>query len=218
MEAVVGGLAGAAFGALLAVAGRRVRSGEAHPPGWSAPLLVAGSAAAFSGCQLEFPDDPFVAWLLGPSLGVLLALGLIDLRRRLIPNAILGPAFAPAVAAIVVGAVTDRHVDLVAAAIGMAALGGLLLVAYLVRPSQMGFGDVKLAAFIGLVLGSQGLRYVAVAGVVGLLAGGVGGAVLLLSGRGRTAGFAYGPFLVVGAFVAAFLAPEIARGYLSAFS
>jgi len=211
-------VAGVTFGAVLAALARRVRSGDPQPPPWVGPLVALGSGALFAGSIVDFRKDPFVGWFIGPFLAVLLVLGLIDLRRRLIPNAILYPAFGAAVLAVGIGAATGRHVDLARAAAGMALLGGVLLFAYLIRPSQMGFGDVKLAGLIGLGLGSQGLRYVAVAGVLGLLAGGLGGAALLLLGRARRSAFSYGPFLVAGAIAAAFGAPEIAQAYLSRFA
>jgi leader peptidase (prepilin peptidase)/N-methyltransferase len=107
--------------------------------------------------------------------------------------------------------------DLVGAAIGFGALGGGLLLVALARPGAMGMGDVKLAALIGLVLGVQGLRYVAVAASLALLAGGIRGVVALLAGRSRKDAIQFGPFLSAGAVVAAFLASRVAGAYLSLF-
>jgi leader peptidase (prepilin peptidase)/N-methyltransferase len=77
-------------------------------------------------------------------------------------------------------------------------------------------GDVKLAALIGLVLGSLGLSYVAVAAGVGVVAGGLGAVVALAILRmGRKQQIPFGPFLAGGAVVAALAAPEISRLYLS---
>ena len=74
-------------------------------------------------------------------------------------------------------------------------------------------GDVKLAALIGLVLGSLGLSYVAVAAGAAILAGGLGAvAVLAMGGRRRTIPF--GPYLAVGAAVAAFAGPQLSSAYL----
>ena len=75
-------------------------------------------------------------------------------------------------------------------------------------------GDVKLAALIGLVLGSLGLRYVTVAAGVGILLGGVGAIVALIAGASRKQAIPFGPFLAAGALVAAFLAPQISSVYL----
>ena len=76
-------------------------------------------------------------------------------------------------------------------------------------------GDVKLAGVIGLVLGSLGLSYVAVAAAAAVLAGGVGSvAVLVASGGGRGKTIPFGPYLAVGAVVAAFAAPHLSAAYL----
>jgi leader peptidase (prepilin peptidase)/N-methyltransferase len=92
---------------------------------------------------------------------------------------------------------------LVRAVICMAVLFALYLAMATLSPSgSMGFGDVKLAGLIGLVLGWLGLSEM----VVGLLAGFVVGgltAVLFLVGRrvGLRSHIAYGPAMLVGAFI-----------------
>jgi len=91
----------------------------------------------------------------------------------------------------------------------------VLLVALAV-PQGMGMGDVKLAAFIGLVLGSFGLSYVGVAAGVGVIGGGLGALIALAVLRlGRKRQIPFGPFLAGGAMVAAVAAPQIADLYLS---
>jgi leader peptidase (prepilin peptidase)/N-methyltransferase len=79
----------------------------------------------------------------------------------------------------------------------------------------MGMGDVKLAALIGLVLGSLGLSYVAVAAAAAVLAGGLGAvAALALSGGGRGKTIPFGPYLALGAAMAAFVGPQVSHAYL----
>ena len=81
----------------------------------------------------------------------------------------------------------------------------------------MGLGDVKLAALIGLVLGSLGLVYVAVAAAAAFLIGGilaVGALVVLHVDRKHAMPF--GPSLAAGAVVAVFLAPRVAAWYSAA--
>jgi len=76
-------------------------------------------------------------------------------------------------------------------------------------------GDVKLAALIGLVLGALGLRYVAVAAAVAILAGGIGAiALMVLTQASRRSKIPFGPYLAAGAVVAAFIAPGVASWYL----
>ena len=77
-------------------------------------------------------------------------------------------------------------------------------------------GDVKLAALIGLVLGALGLKYVAVAAAIAILAGGLGAiALMAFAGASRRSKIPFGPYLAAGAIVAAFIAPGVASWYLS---
>ncbi len=81
---------------------------------------------------------------------MLAAITLTDLERRIIPNSIL---LAGAVAGLAIVAVTDPS-SLPERGIAAAAAGGLLLLIALAYPRGMGMGDVKLAAVMGLYLGS----------------------------------------------------------------
>jgi leader peptidase (prepilin peptidase) / N-methyltransferase len=71
---------------------------------------------------------------------------------------------------------------------------------------------------IGVVLGSLGLRYVAVAAAGAVLFGGVGGIVALAMGRDRKSMIPFGPYMAAGAVVAAFWAEPIADWYLRSFA
>ena len=178
------------------------------------PLTELATTALFVGATLAFPDV-FVAALMAPFLGLLLALALIDVEHRIIPNAILYPTLLLFAVTLVVGAVLGRHVDLAGEALGFLIFGGGLLVVALISPRGMGMGDVKLAALIGLVLGSQGLRYVAVAAGVAVLAGGLGAVAALLAGRSRKSAIPFGPYLAAGGMTAAFWGASLARTYVS---
>jgi leader peptidase (prepilin peptidase)/N-methyltransferase len=180
------------------------------------PLTELACGALFAGASRAFPDT-YVAAAMAVFLGVMLALALIDLEHSILPNAVVYPSLALFAVVVMTGALTGRHVDLVWAAIGFVALAGGLLLVALARPGVMGMGDIKLAALIGLVLGAQGLQYVAVAASLALLAGGIGGVVALLAGRSRKDAIPFGPFLSAGAVAAAFLAPRVAGAYLSLF-
>jgi leader peptidase (prepilin peptidase)/N-methyltransferase len=86
-------------------------------------------------------------------------------------------------------------------------------------PGGLGMGDVKLAALIGLVLGSMGLSLVGVAAFLGIVGGGlaaVGAMAILRYGRKRQIPF--GPFLAGGAAVTALVGAPIASAYLSLLS
>jgi leader peptidase (prepilin peptidase)/N-methyltransferase len=177
------------------------------------PLTELATAGLFVGAALEF-DSIWAAAMMAPFLGLMLALSVIDVRHRIIPNRLVYPSLLAFGAYIVVIALAGGGLDAVRAAIGMLAYGGSLLLVAIVSPRGMGMGDVKLASLIGLVLGALGLRYVAVAAGAGILMGGVGGIAALIGGVSRKQAIPFGPFMAAGALVAAFLAPQISSVYL----
>jgi leader peptidase (prepilin peptidase)/N-methyltransferase len=178
-------------------------------------LTELATGALFAAAAL-IHDHLFIAALVAPFLGVMLGVALIDARWRIVPNSVVYPALVLALVAVLVGHVAGGGVDAVTGLIGLAAYAGPLFLVALAIPHGMGMGDVKLAALIGLVLGSLGLSYVAVAAGVGVVAGGLGAVIALAILRmGRKQQIPFGPFLAGGAAVAALAAPEISRLYLS---
>ena len=104
--------------------------------------------------------------------------------------------------AIVLTAVFEPHL-LTERLIAGAAAGGFLLVAVLAYPAGMGMGDAKLAAVMGLVLGSS----VAPAMLIALVTGTVVGAVVIARkgvNEGRKTAIPFGPFLAFGSVTALF--------------
>jgi leader peptidase (prepilin peptidase) / N-methyltransferase len=84
-------------------------------------------------------------------LAWLVALSAFDIRERRLPNYLT----LPGAAVVLVGAaVLGRGAG---AALGGAALFVVYLVVYLLRPSAMGAGDVKLAVGVGALTGSFGI-------------------------------------------------------------
>ena len=81
-------------------------------------------------------------------------------------------------------------------------------------PGGMGFGDVKLAGVLGLFLGFLGWPTLGVGMFAGFLAGGIFGVALMLAGRGRKAAIAFGPWMLLGAWVGILGGPAIFRAYL----
>jgi leader peptidase (prepilin peptidase) / N-methyltransferase len=179
------------------------------------PLVELATAALFAAAA-ALVDPIYAASLAAPFLGIMLAIAVIDARHRVVPNRIVYPSLALFAVAIVVGDLAGGGVDALDAGIGLALYGVPLLLVALAVPQGMGMGDVKLAALIGLVLGSFGLSYVGVAAGVGVIGGGIGALVALaLLGAGRKDQIPFGPFLAGGAVVAALLAPRISDFYLS---
>jgi leader peptidase (prepilin peptidase)/N-methyltransferase len=101
---------------------------------------------------------------------------------------------------------------LVGALVGGAFYAGFLLVFHLISPASLGYGDVRLAGLIGLVVGwlgwspdlpVQGPLSAAVgAAFVGALVGSLVGLVLLVARR-RSRPFPFGPSLALGAVIVA---------------
>ena len=96
-------------------------------------------------------------WVVIPPLILvvaLMALSVIDLYVYRLPDLIVFPALGvSAVAMVVVAFAIDHPEALGRAAAGALGYFGLLLVAHLISPRGMGFGDVKLALLLGLHLG-----------------------------------------------------------------
>jgi leader peptidase (prepilin peptidase) / N-methyltransferase len=177
------------------------------------PLIELATAALFVAAALRFRGI-YVSAIMGPFLGVLLAVALIDAEHRIVPNAVVYPSLILFSAAVLVGAVLGRGLSLSGAGLGLLLFGIGTLAVALVRPGGLGMGDVKLAALMGLVLGSLGLRFVAVAAGLGILLGGIGGLAALAAGHSRKSTIPFGPYLAAGAIAAAFVGGAIARWYL----
>lgn len=177
------------------------------------PLTELATGVMFVGVALWF-SDPWQAALLAPFLGVLVAISVIDIRHKKIPNRLVYPSVVLAAAFIVVADLAGGGLDARSALVGFLAYGLGLLVIAVIAPRGMGMGDVKLAALIGLMLGSVGLESVAVAAGAAVLFGGVGAIVALLGGASRKTGLPFGPFMAAGAAVATFAAEPIADAYL----
>jgi leader peptidase (prepilin peptidase)/N-methyltransferase len=172
------------------------------------PLTEGLTGALFAAVVLGHGTSHTI-WLDLIFVAALVAITLIDLEHRIIPNRILAPL---AVAAIVLTAVFEPH-QLVEHLIAGAAAGGFLFAAVMAYPAGMGMGDVKLAAVMGLVLG----RGVAPAMFIALIAGTVVGVgVMARKGvqAGRKTKVPFGPFLALGGIVAIFAGDALVNVYL----
>ncbi|HEX5996502.1 MAG TPA: A24 family peptidase [Jiangellales bacterium] len=161
--------------------------GAATAAGWAA--LAAGVGSAF-----ELPAYLFVAWV-----GV--ALSYIDIREHRLPDWLNYTAFVGAATILAVAALVDGgwgaygRAWLAAAAmtIGYAVLA-------LLRPGELGLGDVKLAASLGLILGWIGWGHVLHGAFAGFLLGGLFSIGLLVTGRAtKRSHIPFGPFMLAGA-------------------
>jgi leader peptidase (prepilin peptidase)/N-methyltransferase len=145
-----------------------------------------------------------------------LAVTLTDVDHQLIPNRILFPGMGIAAVLLVTGAVLNDGGDgLARAVVAAVAYFLFLLIVALIARGGFGMGDVKLALLLGLFLGYIGWDALGVGFTLAILLGGLASVLLLVfTRRGRRAKFAYGPFLVAGAWIGLFWGPQIADWYL----
>ena len=174
-------------------------------PGPAVPApVVAGTTALLCGvAALRFGASPELpAYLVLAVAGVLLAV--IDLRHRLLPNRVVGPALvAGALLLTGAAAVDGRWDDLARAALGAVVLFAIFLVLALISPSALGMGDVKLAGLLGLHLGWLGWDAVLLGAAAGFVVQAVLSLVLLASRRIDLRGeLPFGPAMLAGAVLA----------------
>jgi len=172
------------------------------------PAVEALTAALIVACIAVFGPTSYGALAAG-FCTVLVALAAIDAQHRIVPDRIVLPAAAAALA--VHTAIDPRLAWLVAA---LAASGALFLVV-LAYPRGLGLGDVKLALLLGAVLGAS----VSLALMLGLLAALVPAALLAArhGAEARKMAVPLVPFLALGAVVALFAGDRILTAYLSLF-
>ncbi|AWB94529.1 prepilin peptidase [Agromyces badenianii] len=166
-------------------------------------ITAVATAATFALLAFRFG----ATWTLPPLLAFAVAatvLSTVDLAEQRLPNAVVFPALA-AVGLLLVPAswAANAWMSLVWALAGAGAMFAVYLLLALISPSSMGFGDVKLALVIGLLLGWFGLS----AWLGGLLAafmiGGVTAIVALALRRVTLRGsIPFGPSMLAGAVLA----------------
>jgi leader peptidase (prepilin peptidase) / N-methyltransferase len=176
------------------------------------PLTELATGALFAAAGWHFAD-PWVVVEMCVFLALMPAVIVIDVRHRIIPNALTYPALIGFPAFVVVAWAFGAPLDPIRAGIGFLAYGGGVLVVALVS-GGMGMGDVKLAGVIGVVLGGLGLRFVGVAAALAIVLGGLGAVVALTRGAGRKSAIPFGPYLAAGAMIATFVGGPIASAYL----
>jgi leader peptidase (prepilin peptidase)/N-methyltransferase len=175
------------------------------------PLVELVMGVAFAATAIVLHADPGQLALGLVFVAMLAAITLTDLERQIIPNSIL---LAGAVAGLILAAATDPS-SLPERAIAATAAGGVLLAIGLAYPRGMGMGDVKLAAVMGLYLGSA----VAPALLVGVLAGALVGLGIMLArgSEARKLAVPFGPFLALGGVVGLLAGDQMIDWYLNAF-
>lgn len=154
------------------------------------------------------------AYLYFAAIGV--ALTMIDIDTKRLPNAIVLPSYPVIAVLLTVSAgVEGNWWALARAGIGAAILLGFYLALTMAYPAGMGMGDVKLSGVLGAVLGYLSWTTLAIGAFGGFLLGSVGGILVLATGRGnRKTAIPFGPYMIAAAMLAIFVAQPVADAYL----
>ncbi|TAK33649.1 MAG: prepilin peptidase [Chloroflexota bacterium] len=164
-----------------------------------------------------------VAWMrFGPSwsllaasfvLCVLVVVFVVDLEHRLVLDRLILPA---SVVALLSTAIQhDPWSAVIGGLVGLVLFGIFFGLTFLVYHQGLGFGDVKLALFIGLAVGWP---IVLPSLAIGIFLGGVISLGLLLLRLVRRHSYVpYAPFLAMGAMVGVLYGSDIVRAYLSMY-
>lgn len=197
----------------LLLRGRCADCGEPISVRYPLVELLTGLLFVAMALRLALPDLP--AFLYFTAIGV--ALSAIDLDTRRLPNAIVLPSY-PVIAVLLTASAAYQgdFWPLLRAGLGGLALFAFFVVLAVAHPAGMGFGDVKLAGLVGMVLGYLSWRALLVGGFAGFLLGAVVGiAVIALRKGDRRTALPFGPFMVAGALLAVFTADALADAYVA---
>ncbi|MGH8962916.1 MAG: prepilin peptidase, partial [Jatrophihabitantaceae bacterium] len=190
----------------------------ANPISVRYPIVEAATAALFVVITLRIAHlhlgAALPAYLYLAAAG--LALSLIDVDHKRLPDAIVLPSYAVvAVLLTIASASTHDWWALARAAISAAALFAFYFATAFAYPAGMGFGDVKLAGVLGGLLGYLSWSALVVGAFAGFLLGAIVGAAIIAMRRGgRKSAIPFGPFMIAGAVLALFVARPVADAYL----
>jgi leader peptidase (prepilin peptidase)/N-methyltransferase len=153
------------------------------------------------------------AYLYFAALGVVLSL--IDLDVKRLPDALTLPSYP--VGFVLLGAASTGDLQsLLRAVLGALAMFAVYFAMCFAYPAGMGFGDVKLSGVLGLYTAWLGWDVWGAGLMLGFLLGGIFGIAVVVSRRGgRKTAVPFGPFMVLGAFVAVFAGHQLVDRYLS---
>lgn len=225
LGAAVAGLGGLAVPAVVRLLPEPARPDDSEPkppyveigsrPGlWWRSTLASAAAGGLVGAAVG-PDWWLVVLL--PLVPLCVALAVVDWHTKLLPSRLVLPATAYALAGALAGWLVTRETDdLVRALVGLVVARSVFWVLWWIHSAGMGFGDVRLAALLGIALGHLGWAELVVGVYAGFLVFGLPGLLLAILRRDRRllrTAFPFGPFMVAGALVGVVAGPLVV-GYL----
>lgn len=164
--------------------------------GWRTLWVELGTGLLFALTAWQTVPANLAGWatlfLISAYLCVLVVVTITDLEHGLILNRVIFPAIGLGL----IGAVLKGWPSLLTYLGGGLLGAGVILLIVTLVPGGMGWGDVRLSGFIGLVTGLPGVFF---ALFVAFVSGGLLAGALLASGRRQTGDtVALGPFLALG--------------------
>jgi leader peptidase (prepilin peptidase) / N-methyltransferase len=195
-----------------------------RPISWQYPLVELVLAALFVVSYLWWPTvfdgaqtAVFILWLV--LLTGLLALLVYDSRWKLLPNRLIYPLDAVAVAIAAINVVTANRPAIALLNVMLAVLvgGGVFYILFQFSAGKwIGGGDVRLGALLGLVAGTPARSFLFI--FLAALGGSLLTAPLLSTGRlKRTSVIPFGPFLITGLIIVQLFGVDILNWYRQAF-
>jgi len=170
-----------------------------NPISWQYPLVEALTGLAFAVCAWRYGLTPQLAIALVAS-SALIALSGIDMRTQLLPDQITLPLLWFALLAAALGWTIGPVQAIFGAALGYLSLWSVYWVFKLLTGKEgMGYGDFKLLAALGALVGVRGiLPIVLIASFLGAIMGSI---QLAVQGRDRATPIPFGPYLAAAGFI-----------------
>jgi leader peptidase (prepilin peptidase)/N-methyltransferase len=177
-------------------------------------------AVALAWASATFRIGSLQQWSLLPAYLYLAVIGaaltFIDLDVQRLPDLVVLPSYPIAFALLLAPAAVSGHWGwLLRAVVAALVLFVVYLVLALVSPGGggLGFGDVKLAGVLGLLLGWLGWGAVTVSVLAAFVIAGTIALILLVTGRvSRSSHIAFGPSMILGAWVALMFPVHVMTG------
>jgi leader peptidase (prepilin peptidase) / N-methyltransferase len=186
------------------------------PISWQYPIVELATSLLFVFSYLKFfPYFPeIIFWWIMFSFFVVIFV--FDYEYYLIPDEVTYSAIGFSVLWIIFSYFSrtiDRTAVMLSALSAVGSAAFFFLLWFFSKGKAMGFGDVKLAFLIGLLMGFPNV----IAGLFlsFLLGAIIGLALMVLKKKGMKSEIPFGPFLITGTFLAVFYGGKIINWYLS---